>query len=102
MDVVNAGVSGERTDSMVPRLAQNLVQFEKDSLDLVLLLGGTNDLAGYGDDIPQRIAKNVENMANQAIEHGTKTLVVMTLPPCRIRDEDENEQLQSSCRSRTT
>merc|ERR1712100_759264 len=87
--VINAGVSGESTRDMVPRL-QRLLQSKPgrheeiearlfdESPDVVLILGGTNDLSRM---TPNRILENVLKL--HEIAHGTGAITgVLTIPQC--------------------
>eukprot|EP01130_Rhizamoeba_saxonica_P003840 TRINITY_DN1592_c0_g1_i2.p1 TRINITY_DN1592_c0_g1~~TRINITY_DN1592_c0_g1_i2.p1 ORF type:complete len:145 (+),score=30.10 TRINITY_DN1592_c0_g1_i2:58-492(+) len=72
IQIVVKGVPGENTQDMIPRLASILA---KDPYDLVLLLGGTNDM-GVFDHV--QIYENLERMYEMAKDHGA-VLVVMSI-----------------------
>ena len=72
------GISGQTTSQM-------LVRFRKDVLDLspkaVVILAGTNDIAGNTGDIElQNIAGNLFSMAELAKAHGIKVFLCSVLP----------------------
>ena len=78
---INKGISGETTREMLQR-------YQTDVLDLkpyaLVILAGTNDIAGNGGDIPiDETADNVIHMAEVARENGIEVLLCSILP---VRD----------------
>lgn len=75
---VNRGISGQTT-------AQMLVRFRQDVIDLspaaVLILAGTNDLAGNtGLSSLQMIEDNLQSMSELAKAHGIRVILASLLP----------------------
>lgn len=75
---VNKGIGGQTTRQMLAR-------FQTDVLDLhphaVVILGGTNDIAGLGGDIPvDSIFQNIVTMAGLAKAYGMKVILCSVIP----------------------
>lgn len=75
---VNRGISGQTT-------AQMLLRFRQDVIDLhpavVVLLAGTNDIAGnFGPSSIKMAADNIQSMAELARAHGIR-FVICSVPP---------------------
>jgi len=87
-EVVESGVNGETTDSMLGRLKDNLAAV-KITYDVVCLLGGLNDLAYKKTSV--EIVKNLCDMASVAVEHGAKCVCLSTIPTNKL---DRNEDLK--------
>jgi len=84
--VVEVGLSGERTDEMLFRLPAVLKQHA--ATKLVIILGGTNDLA-YGRMQASDIVENVKQLHRMALNcsaftpghHSVVYTIAVTLPP---------------------
>lgn len=117
--ITNAGVNGERTGSMLHRLRQHSLMTTKPAkVDTLILLGGTNDLGSVSNPetprivriflftsvlfvlkfVTQQIADNVREMAEFAIQQALRLVVLMTLPPCRIRNapSEANDKIDAN------
>ncbi|WP_423738071.1 SGNH/GDSL hydrolase family protein [Chitinophaga caseinilytica] len=75
---VNKGIGGQTTRQMLAR-------FQADVLDLhphaVVILGGTNDIAGLGGDMPvDSIFRNIVAMAGMASAKGIKVVLCSVIP----------------------
>lgn len=86
-EVLNRGMRGQRTDQILLRFHFDVV--EKCS-DLVIILGGTNDLyQGYGVD---HAMKNLNQMYDQAEKEKIK-IVTATIPPLNLATPDLKEEI---------
>ena len=75
---VDKGVSGERTDQMLSRYANDVLALNP---YCVVIMGGTNDLAqGYTKD---QILSNIKSMAEQAAAKDIK-VVLCSVTPCNM------------------
>ena len=77
---INRGISGQTTPQM-------LIRFRPDVIDLkpqvVLILAGTNDLAGNtGPSTLEAIEENLMSMAELAKSHGIRVVLASLLPVC--------------------
>lgn len=75
---VNKGIGGQTTGQM-------LIRFQADVLDLhpqaVVILGGTNDIAGLGGEMPvDSIFQNIIRMARMAKVKGIKVILCSVIP----------------------
>lgn len=75
---IDRGISGQTTSQM-------LVRFRKDVIDLhpkaVIILAGTNDIAGNTGDISlENISGNIASMAELARQHDIKVLICSITP----------------------
>jgi len=75
---VNKGIGGQTTRQMLAR-------FQADVLELhpraVVILGGTNDIAGLGGEMPvDSIFGNIKTMAGMAKEKGIKVILCSVIP----------------------
>lgn len=91
---VNRGISGQTTPQM-------LVRFRPDVIDLkpkvVVILAGTNDIAGNtGDMTLEAVENNYRSMAELAKANGIKVVFASILP---ISDYNKNAQGQQIVRS---
>lgn len=80
---INRGISGQTT-------AQMLLRFRQDVIDLhpavVVLLAGTNDIAGnFGPSSPKMAADNIASMADLAKANGIKMVICSVLPADHYR-----------------
>lgn len=78
---VNRGISGQTTSQM-------LVRFRQDVIDLrpraVVILAGTNDIAGNTGPVTEDvIAGHIASMADLALAHGIRVVLVSVLPADR-------------------
>ncbi len=73
---VNASISGDTTVGGLRRLPNALERFEPDLL--VIELGGNDGLRGYPTDAMQQ---NLEDMANLALNSGSRVLILGMLIP---------------------
>ena len=75
---VNRGISGQTTAQMVLRLQQDVVHLRPAA---VLILAGTNDIAGNTGPTTQRMVEdNYTSMANIAIQNGIKVIFASITP----------------------
>ena len=77
-DFIGRGISGQTTPQM-------LLRFRYDVIDLkpkvVVLLAGTNDLAGNtGDTSIEAIVSNIQSMSELADQNGVKVIISSVLP----------------------
>jgi len=91
-EVVNAGLSGEKTGAMLRRLPRFLKRWEdpderlfEGQVSLVLILGGTNDL---GMLHPEKITKNLLSLHEMSHTAGARTCI-MTIPELRMGMDHE-------------
>lgn len=78
--IVNAGVSGDRTDQMLARLERSLLAGRPTR---ILVLGGTNDIA---QGVPvATIAANLERIVERGSAAGAQ-MVLLTIPPRAERE----------------
>lgn len=73
--ITNVGISGEGTESMVPRL-RSILTSGKDKFTHVVIIGGTNDLQSLP---PEEIVSNLRKLCEMSVFAGAKPFV-MTLP----------------------
>lgn len=77
-EIVNHGVSGETTKDMTPRLAKILD--DGASFDLVIILGGTNDVGTCREDA-DALFKRIKCLHEKVLKHNSATkTVAVTLP----------------------
>jgi lysophospholipase L1-like esterase len=77
-DIDNAGITGEFVrDQMTTRLP--LVLKEKGPYDLIVILGGTNDLIDFTPGGEKDLFDEIVSLHRTAHEHGAKTLL-LTIP----------------------
>jgi lysophospholipase L1-like esterase len=75
---VNRGISGQTTPQMLIRFQQDVVQLHP---AVVLLLGGTNDIAGNtGPSTPQMIEDNITSMFAIAKQNGIRFVLASITP----------------------
>lgn len=75
---INRGISGQTTPQMLIRFQQDVVHLHP---ALVILLAGTNDIAGNtGPSTPQMILDNFESMAAIAKQNNIKMVIASVLP----------------------
>ncbi len=75
---VNRGISGQTTPQMLVRFQQDVVHL---SPAVVVLQGGTNDIAGNtGPSTPEMIEDNFTSMADIAKQSGIKMVIASILP----------------------
>lgn len=75
---INRGISGQTTPQMLIRFRQDVVDLKP---DVVLILAGTNDIAGNtGPSTPGMIADNIFSMAEIADANGIKVILCSILP----------------------
>lgn len=78
-DIINLGLNGSRTDSMILRLESYQKAYEK--ADLLIIFGGTNDLIqGYSVDF---VFSNLKSIVD--LSHARENLVI--IPPFVEEDE---------------
>ena len=75
IDIVNRGIGGDTTAGMLARYAFEVLQHRP---EMVILLGGTNDL-WWGIGAPQIIA-NLASMVVQAQHYGVVPILAVPLP----------------------
>jgi lysophospholipase L1-like esterase len=77
---VNRGIGGQTTGQMLGRFRQDVIAL---GARVVVLLAGTNDLAGNAGPVtPEMIESNLANMAELARAHGIKVVLATLLPVC--------------------
>lgn len=75
---VNRGISGQTTPQMLVRFRQDVIDLKPKA---VVLLGGTNDIAGNtGPMTPEQTQDNIESMAELATASGIP-IVLCSIPP---------------------
>jgi len=75
---INRGISGQTTPQMVLRFQQDVVALHPSA---VVLLGGTNDVAGNtGPETIEMIENNIRSMAEMAEANGIKMILCSELP----------------------
>jgi lysophospholipase L1-like esterase len=85
--VLNRGMRGQRTDQILMRFHFDVIERR---CDLVIILGGTNDLyQGYGVD---HAMKNLNQMYDQAALEKIK-IVTATIPPLDLATPDLKEEI---------
>ena len=77
-DYVNRGISGQTTSQMLVRFRADVVDI---SADVVVILAGTNDIAGNTGPITLKmIANNLKSMTEIAQANGIKVILCSVLP----------------------
>ncbi|TVY35972.1 hypothetical protein LSUB1_G005602 [Lachnellula subtilissima] len=86
ISVDEQGVSGELVLYMGGRMDEIYAsdRTSKEPYDLVIFLGGTNDL-GYGRPAND-IFTDIKNVLQMPLDHGAR-VVVMTVPECGVKSE---------------
>ena len=75
---INRGIGGQTTPQMLLRFKVDVLQL---SPDAVVILAGTNDLAGNaGDATIEEIAENIFSMAELADSAGVEVIICSLLP----------------------
>lgn len=75
---VNRGISGQTTPQMLVRFQQDVIRLRPAA---VLLLGGTNDIAGNtGPSTPQMTEDNIASMAAIAQQNGVQVVLASITP----------------------
>lgn len=75
---INKGIGGQTTSQMRARFNTDVLAFQPHA---VVLLGGTNDIAGLGGDIPvDSIFRNIAGMAFLARRHDVKVILCSVIP----------------------
>ena len=75
---INRGVSGQTTPQMLLRFRTDVIALKP---KIVVILAGTNDIAGNtGDTSIDTIANNIFSMAELAKFHGIKVIICSILP----------------------
>ena len=75
---VNRGISGQTTPQMLVRFRQDVIDLQP---EVVVLLAGTNDIAGNtGPSTLEMIMNNIKGMAEMAHANGIKVILSSTLP----------------------
>jgi len=97
VEVINKGLNGDLTESMLSRFDRDVLQLKPSH---VIILGGANDL-GWGTPVAE-IYRNLEKMYDKAIHHGIR-LIACAVPsilgydsliPPRVR---LNRMIRSYC-----
>ena len=77
---INRGISGQTTPQMLIRFRPDVIDLEP---QVVLILAGTNDLAGNtGPSTLEAIEENLMSMAELAKFHGIRVVLASLLPVC--------------------
>lgn len=75
---INRGISGQTTPQMLLRFRQDVIDLKP---RVVLILGGTNDIAGNtGPMTLGQILDNLKSMAELALAHGIEPVLCSVLP----------------------
>ena len=75
---INLGISGQTTTQMLLRFRQDVLNL---SPEVVVILAGTNDLAGNtGETTLTEITDNIASMADLATAHGSKVILCQLTP----------------------
>jgi lysophospholipase L1-like esterase len=75
---VNRGIGGQTTSQMLVRFRADVLALDP---DVVLILAGTNDVAGNSGPIaPEAIQDNLASMAELARSHGVRVVLASILP----------------------
>lgn len=75
---VNKGISGQTTSQMLSRFTNDVVKLDP---AVVVILGGTNDIAGNGGPTTvKKIMANIASMAQLAKTNGIKVVLCSVLP----------------------
>ena len=75
---INSGISGQTTSQMLERFERDVVNFLP---TVVVILAGTNDIAGNGGPTTvKRIQANIASMAQQAKTNGIMVVLCSVLP----------------------
>lgn len=75
---VNFGVSGQTTGQMLQRMKSQVLAAEP---DLIVFLGGVNDIAGNDGPVTDNmIITNIRTIASMAVEGGSKIVLCSILP----------------------
>lgn len=78
---INRGISGQTTPQMLIRFRQDVIALQPKA---VLILAGTNDIAGNtGPSTPQMIEDNLVSMAQLAKANGIRVVLSSILPAAR-------------------
>jgi lysophospholipase L1-like esterase len=77
-DYINKGISGETTAQMLVRFRRDVIAFHPDA---VVILGGTNDIAGNGGPVTlEMIEDNLASMTELAQANGIRVVLGSVLP----------------------
>ena len=77
-DYVNRGISGQTTPQMLVRFRADVVDI---NADVVVILAGTNDIAGNTGPVTLKmIANNLKSMTEIAQANGIKVILCSVLP----------------------
>ena len=77
-DYVNRGISGQTTSQMLVRFRADVVDI---NADVVVILAGTNDIAGNTGPVTLKmIANNLKSMTEIALANGIKVILCSVLP----------------------
>lgn len=82
IEVINKGINGDTTPSMLNRLYENLIKYKP---SITFIMGGTNDLL-CGRKI-SNIVDNIEEMILEALSNNSN--VVIGIPPIIIQEMAE-------------
>lgn len=75
---INRGISGQTTSQMLARFRQDVIALEPET---VVLLGGTNDIAGNGGPVSDAVLRgNIQSMVELAKAHGVR-VILLSVPP---------------------
>ncbi len=86
LDVINRGITGQLTSQMLLRFRQDVVDLHP---QVVVILGGSNDLARVLPPALPVIESNLGSMAQLAKANGIRT-VLSSLPPVSDYGHEEN------------
>jgi len=79
---INRGISGQTTSQMLLRFTQDVINLKP---SVVVILAGINDIAqNTGPISVEKIAENIETMAEMATKHNIKVVLCSVLPANNI------------------
>jgi acyl-CoA thioesterase I len=91
---VNRGIGGQTTGQMLGRFRADVVAL---GAKVVVMLAGTNDLAGNaGPTPPEVIQANLQTMAELGRLHGIRVVLASLLPVCDCKTSPEGKPLLRS------
>ncbi|NNC70070.1 MAG: acylhydrolase [Flavobacteriaceae bacterium] len=77
-EYIGRGISGQTTPQMLLRFRYDVIELKP---KVVVLLAGTNDLAGNtGETSIEAIAANIQSMAELAVQNGIQVIISSVLP----------------------
>jgi lysophospholipase L1-like esterase len=91
---VNRGIGGQTTSQMLVRFRPDVLALDP---DVVVILAGTNDVAGNSGPIaPEAIENNLASMAELAKAHGVRVVLASILPVADDKKDAAGQPLNRS------